>query len=77
MTPEERVRLDRIINTVLDAVAREAGKSREWLSLEIEQVVGGGIFEAYRVGSDGRTARRRSSATIPVITTNAEEGDDG
>lgn len=76
MTPDERARLDRIICLMLGTIARETRLPREELSLEIEQVVSGGVFEAYRVGNEKRTVRRRSSATIPAVT-ESKETDDG
>lgn len=67
MDSSEREKLDAIISQVLDAVAREAGKDREWLTLEVEQVVTRGVFEAHRLGARTRNGRRRSSAGLPAL----------
>ena len=64
MTPEERAQLDGVIAAILGACAREKGVDVEWLTLEIEQVVKRGVFEAHRIGLG---ARRRSSTTLPAV----------
>lgn len=71
MDSAERERLDRIIHAILDTVARETGKDREWLGLELEQVVTRGVFEAYRAGTTRR--RHRSSTTMPVVNSDPED----
>lgn len=78
MTPDERTRIDSIIATLLDAVARETGKDREWLSLEVEQVIGRGVFEAYRIGNSSEERigrRRRSGVNLPAVTDEPEDDD--
>lgn len=67
MDSSEREKLDAIISQVLDAVAREAGKDREWLTLEVEQVVTRGVFEAHRLGARTRSGRRRSNVGLPAL----------
>jgi hypothetical protein len=57
----EREDIEPLIGKVLDAIAAEAGKEREFLSLEVEQVVTGALFAALRKGRERQRTRRNSS----------------
>ncbi len=57
----ERERLEQIIGRILDTITRETGIRRDFLGLEIEQVVTRGVFEAHRIAL--RSLQVRSSST--------------
>jgi hypothetical protein len=60
---DEQETLRKAIEMVLSTISRETRIDREWLGLEIEQVVTRAIFEAHRIGR----GRRRASGVIPVV----------
>lgn len=64
MDGEERDRLQGLIDLTLNTIVKEAGieGGREWLPLEIEQVVTKAIFEAHRIGGK----RRKQSGVIKI-----------
>jgi hypothetical protein len=65
MEPSDRVKVAKVLAKLLDAISREAGKTREWLSLEIEQVTARALFEVFRLGSTARRRPAPSQSSVP------------
>ncbi|MCP4204252.1 MAG: hypothetical protein GY769_20235 [bacterium] len=57
----EREEIEPLLDVLLDAIASECGRSREFLSLEIEQVVAQTLFAALRAGRRRQRMRRQSN----------------
>jgi hypothetical protein len=72
MDPTERQKVAQVLSTLLDAIAREAGKTREWLSLEIEQVTARALFEVFRLASARRRPSQHPSVQVPAERTPTE-----
>lgn len=63
----EREEIEPLLEIVLDAVAAEKGVAREFLSLEIEQVVTQALFAARRSGTRAGRRMRKSSTSYHAL----------
>lgn len=59
----EREQIEPLLQMLLDAIARERGVDRKFLSLEIEQVAAQSLFAAFRAGRRRQRLRPQSATT--------------
>jgi hypothetical protein len=59
----EREEIEPLLEMLLDAIARERGVDRKFLSLEIEQVAAQSLFAALRAGRRRQRVRPQSATS--------------